>query len=171
MHLMHVGKEPIADVIQGIGLISFPPDEPVEVKDDYIATTLMERLKLRGLIQVPEIRSRQGVTFDLEGARKAARSALAEGKKKLLDNYLKEQKDRISSANHPLPLPPSPVVQQIIEEQGIDLKDYGIVLGGVKIDNKPEERIATLESAVHELIEQNKLLMGELGKVRKSSKE
>jgi hypothetical protein len=160
MYLMHVGREPVYDVIQDFGMITFPPGEPVEVKDDYVAKRIMEHKKIQGLVEVPVIKNKLGVSFDMETARKNAREALAYGQKALIDNYIKEQQGRIAQ-NFPV-LPPSPVVQRIAEEQGIDFKEYGLTPPGVKIGNKPAERIDALEAIVREIMEQNKLLMQKL---------
>jgi hypothetical protein len=106
------------------------------------------------------------MTFDIETARKNAKEALAYGEKKLIDNYIEEQKGRIA-ANYPI-LPPSPVVQSIALDKGIDFRQYGLMPPGVPINNSPSERIGQLEEMVKVLAEQNKLL---LSKFKENSKE
>jgi len=165
-YLMHVGKTAVHDMIQDLGMITFPPDEPVEVQDPFIAGRILEHCKLYGMVEVPVIKSKSGISFDIETARKAAREALLVAQKKLIDNYIEEQKGRIAQ-NYPV-LPPSPVVQRIAEEQGIDFKEYGLTPPGVKIVSKPNERIEELENMVKALAEQNKLL---LAKFEESNKK
>lgn len=156
--LMHVNKEPVYDVIQGIGKFTFEPNKPTRIDDDFIAGRILEHCKLRGLVEVPVIESENGIKADTEAGRKAAKEAIAFGQKKLVDNYIEEQKGRIA-ANYPI-LPPSPVVQKIAAEQGIDFREYGLTPPGVKINSsKPNERIEQLEETVKALLEQNKLLL------------
>jgi hypothetical protein len=165
MWLMHVGKEEFGDVIQDVGKIVFPPNEPVEVKDEFTAKKIMEHCKLRGLVEVPIVRTGAGMTFDIKGASVAAQQALEYGQKKLVDNYIEEQKGRIAQ-NFPV-LPPSLVVQKIAAEQGIDFREYGLTPPGIKINTTSADRIGQLEEMVKALSEQNRLLLSKFDEKNK----
>lgn len=156
MYLMHVGDEPITENIPDIGFVTFLPGEATEVEDDFAGERLIERKRIQGFVEVPTIKSRRGIEFDLDTAEKLARAALLKGKKMLVDNYIAEQRGRIQ-ANFAA-LPPSPVVKKIIEEQGIDLKAYGITPAGVKIESEPGQRISALENMVAEVVAENRKL-------------
>lgn len=171
--LMHVGRETVYDQIGGVGLFTFPPNEPIRIDDDYLASTILEHKAQEGLVRVPIITNKQGLIFDTEAAAKAARQALAEGRDKLIKGYIASCQDRIQAGKPPLP--PSPRVSKLIEEDGIDLAAEGINLGiaGFKVGGQAKdmlEKMAKLESNLDMLIEQNRLLQ-EQNKLLKDQSE
>jgi hypothetical protein len=154
VYLLHVGNEPVYDFVQDIGMYTFPPGEPVEVKDDFIARAILEHKRLEGLVEVAVLRSRGGIQFDIDGATGAAKTALTAGRRELVARYIKiQQEDRIRH-NFP-PLPPSPVVQRIIEEDGVDLKQFGINPAGWMVTPQTQTSSADFDA----LKESNKALM------------
>jgi hypothetical protein len=160
-YLMHVGKETIFEQVGGIGLFAFPPGEAVEIEDDYLAGIILEHKTLMGLIEVPTKKTKQGVMFDNEGAAAAAKTALVNGRASIVRAYIASCQDRIQAGKPPLP--PSPRVQKIIEEDGIDLAAEGINLtsAGFKINSQPAElmeKMKKFEDNLAMLMEQNKLL-------------
>jgi hypothetical protein len=160
MWLIHVGKNTISDKLNDYPPFVFPAGKPVEVKSDFLANAILEHRKLDGLVEVPIIVDDKGMSFDLPGAKKAALENLKKGRRELVMQYVKTQQEYRISVGKP-PLPPSPVVQKIIEEEGIDLAAEGINLSGsgFKIANQDlGDRVATLEEQLATLLEQNKLL-------------
>jgi hypothetical protein len=162
MFLLQVGKETISDKLNDLPAFEFPPNEAIEVKDDFIAHKIMEHLRLFGLVEVPLIKSKGGILYDVETAKKTATIALRAGRKEMVDRYIKTQREDRIRENKP-PLPPSPVVRKIIEEDGIDLAKRGINLAGVGFDiaNQPAElveRLNKLEADNALIVEQNRLL-------------
>lgn len=157
MRLLHVGKETIYDNITGVGLFSFPPGKAIEIQDEFLAKAILNHRKLDGLVAVPEIETDTGIKFDLETAKKKAAEALRAGRRELFDSYVKDQQEYRIAAGKP-PLPPSPIVQRIIEEDGYRLSDYGIYPKGFKVDDAAVKQDAEMDS----LRQQNKLLMGQV---------
>jgi hypothetical protein len=134
----------------------------VEIKDGYLATTILEHKAQEGLIEVPIIRDKRGMTFDLEKATELAKKALQEGRAAMVQRYIRTQREDRISIGKPA-IPPSPKVQKIIEEDGIDLEAEGIKLSGVgfKVANQPAEfiaKMAQMEKNLSVLMEQNALL-------------
>jgi hypothetical protein len=162
MWLMHVGKENLFEQVSGVGLFVFPPGEPTEIKDDYLAQSIVDHKILEGLIEVPIIRDKRGMSFDLETAIPLATKALQEGRIARVQRYIKTQREDRIAAGKPA-LPPSPSILKIIEEEGIDLASEGITLSGVgfKVANQQSELLAKMvkmESTMNSLAEQNSLL-------------
>ena len=167
-YLLQMGKKPVHENISGVGLFTFPPGEPTEVKDEHLASVLLERMAWTGLTRVPEIRQNGLPKFDIEGAKRVARDSLATARKGLVDRYIQHQLETRVRQNMP-PLPPSPSVQEIIEEDGYDLAAYGIHPVGWKVEERSkaqDQRMAELETANLELKktnedlrEQNKLIL------------
>jgi len=162
MWLLQAGKENITEQVSGVGLFVFPPEEAIEVKDDYLARTILEHKRLEGLVEVPIIRDKRGVSFDIDTAMKNAKAALAKGRAEMVKQYIHDQReDRIRQGKPPLP--PSPKVMRIIEEEGIDLAAEGINISGAgfKVQNQQAEVLAKMEkmeSTMTQLMEQNALL-------------
>lgn len=162
MWLMHVGKNQISDKLNDYPPFIFEPGKPKEVKDDFLARAILDHKGTEGLIEVPMVID--GATglpkFDYETAKRAAVEKLKAGRKELVMRYISTQQEYRISAGKP-PLPPSPVVQRIIEEEGIDLAAEGINLSGAgfKISGQDlSARVETLEEQLKMLLEQNKLL-------------
>lgn len=172
MRLIQVGKKPVHENISGVGLFTFPPDKPVEVKNTHLANVLLERLHWTGLTQVPEAEGPDGLpVYDLKSARELAKQKLQEARKGLVERYIQHQLETRVRQNMP-PLPPSPAVAEIVEEDGWDLKEYGINPVGWKTGQAKQaqdERItaleqsnATLQETLKELMEQNRLLLEQI---------
>lgn len=124
-NLLHVDDETIHDLVEG-RLYSFPPNEAVEVEDDFIAGRIEEHLSYRGLTVVQTKRTPQGVTFDIEGAKKLARERLEEQRTKAVLDYVAVQQESRISAGKPA-LPPTGRVLEIINKRGIDLgKEFNL---------------------------------------------
>lgn len=134
--LYHTDVEVVHDLNDGL-LYTFPPNEPVEVKDDYIASKILEHKVYHGLVEVKQIQTRSGVKYDLDAAQKAAEIALKEADKKVLDEYVKSQlEDRIRK-NYP-PVPPTGRYKYVVDKYRIDLRKYGInLIGPDAIENAP----------------------------------
>ncbi len=180
MYLIQVGPEPVHDVIDG-KLFTFPPNEPVEVEDDFAGRAIIEHKAYTGITQVPMVKTRTAINFDVEGAKKRAAVARKTGLQSLVDNYIKTQIEDRLRKNYPA-MPPSEVVQKAIDELGIDLSSYGIRPVGMNdaIQNKAnatEEQLAKqaseiseLKEAVKTLVDQNKGLKALIEK-KKGDKE
>jgi hypothetical protein len=159
--LIQMGKKPISENVSGVGLFVFPSGEPTEVKDDHLAGVLLERLAWAGLTRVPETRVGGLPQFDLRTARAAAGEALKQARKGLVERYIQNQLETRVRQNMP-PMPPSPSVQEIIEEDGWDLAGYGIFPVGWKVEEKTkaqDKRLEDLEAANVALQETNRLLI------------
>lgn len=161
--LYHTDKEVIHDLNDG-RLYTFPPQEPVEVEDDYIAKRILEHLWYYGLVEVPTVRTRSGVAFDLESAQASADAALKAADKKMLQQYIDIQlEDRIRK-NH-VPLPPTGRHKYVIDKYKVDLTKYGIKLIGP--DNL--DSVSTLDPPmspdVRILMSENKELKDRLDRI------
>jgi hypothetical protein len=162
MFLMHVGSTPVSDKLNDLPPFVFQPGKAQEVRDEFIAKVLLEHKGPEGLVEVKPIGfNEMGLPkFDLEASKREALEKLKEGRTELVKRYISTQQEYRISAGKP-PLPPSPVVARIIEEEGIDLAAEGITLAGsgFKIGGQDiSKRVETLESQLAMLLEQNKLL-------------
>jgi len=163
MYLVHAGKTAISDKVNDYPPFVFPPGEPVEIKDDFIAQKVMEHRRLEGLVEVKLVGGKVGNPFDLAPALAKAKKALASGRREMVETYIKTQREGRIRQNLP-PLPPSPVVQKIIEEDGVDLRAEGINLSGAGFavaekTQAMEKEIAELQVNFAALREQNQLLI------------
>ena len=162
MFLMHVGSKPVSDKLNDLPPFVFQPGKAQEVRDDFIARALLDHKGPEGLIEVKPVGfNEMGLPkFDLEAAKREALERLKEGRTEMVKRYIQTQQEYRISAGKP-PLPPSPVVAKIIEEEGIDLAAEGITLAGsgFKIGGQDlGKRLETLEQQLATVIEQNKLL-------------
>jgi hypothetical protein len=171
MWVIHAGDEPVYENISGVGLFCFPSKEPVEIKDEHLAGVLLDRLSWAGLTPIPETRVKGLPQFDTKQALAAASEALKIARKTIVERYINTQLESRVRQNMP-PLPPSPAVQRIIEEDGWDLASYGIHPVGWKIEERKgqqavatDEKIVLLEKQNEEfqtrmqlLVEQNRTL-------------
>jgi len=162
--LMHVGKEPIYEQVPGVGLFTFMPGKPLRIDDDYMASTILEHKRNLGLVRVPVIQDDRGMLFDTETATENAKQALAAGRMAMVKGYIASCQDRIHAGKPPLP--PAPVIQKIIEEDGIDLEAEGINLSGAgfKVSQPVQAlmaKIGAMEKAIAQLMEQNQQLQAQ----------
>lgn len=160
--LMHVGKETIYEQVSGVGLFAFPPNEPIRIDDEYLASTILEHKSAEGLVRVPVITDRRGMIFETEKAVVEAEKALRAGREALVKGFISACQERIQAGKPPLP--PSPRIAKIIEEDGVDLVAEGINLSGAgfKIGSQTKDlidKVNKLESNLGALMEQSKLLI------------
>jgi hypothetical protein len=169
--LMHVNNDIVTDKINDFPPFVFPPHEAVLVENDFIAAAILAHKANQGLIEVPITGKQHGLpVFDMEKAKKMATEARDSARRGLVMGYIKTQREDRIAANKP-PLPPSPAIQKIIEEDGWDLQKEGITLmgSGFKIEDRSnggeaqigamKDQIITLSETVKLLMEQNKLIM------------
>jgi hypothetical protein len=165
MYLIHVGPEPIYFNLQNVGLITFRPNEPVEVKEEHSGKCILEALRKQGLVEVPVAIDKNGFKIpNMETALKNAHVALEDGAKSMFMNYVKTQLDDRISIGKP-PLPPSPAIQKIIERYGFDLESYGIKAQGWQVGGQTKQlavELAELKQKLQALAEQNEMLIKEL---------
>jgi hypothetical protein len=160
MLLVQAGKDPVHENISGVGLFTFPPEEPVEIKDDHLGSVLLDRLAYAALTQVPETRVKGIPQYDIAAAIKTSQERLKIERKKLVERYINNQLETRVRQNLP-PLPPAPAVQKIIEQDEWDLATYGIHPVGWKLEERKQEinaRMDNLEKANVALQDQNKIL-------------
>lgn len=139
--LMHVDTM-VVDDLNDNHLYTFPPGEPVEVENDFIAKRILEHKWYHGMVEVPQIRSKGGVKYDIETASKMAKEKLASADKKMLDEYVKNQMEDRIMRNFP-PVPPSGRYKYVIDKYNVDLKQYGINLIGPGQDM---DKVPTLQT-------------------------
>jgi len=161
--------------VSGVGLWKIDPNEPFEVKDDYLGGIIIERKKLEGLVECRIVRTRTGLDFDLKNAIERANKARAEGREFRVKNYIKTQLNDRIQFNLP-PRPPAPEVQAIIEEDGIDLAAEGINLigAGFKVGGQMADmlkKVAEMEKTMQNIVEQNRLLSEQNELLKKKAME
>ena len=162
MFLMHVGPSPISYKFNDLPDFVFEPGKAQEVRDDFLAKRLLEHKGPEGLVEMKPIGfDEMGLPkFDKVATQKEALAKLKEGRTEMVKRYISTQQEYRISAGKP-PLPPSPVVARIIEEEGIDLAAEGITLAGSGFKVLGQDigkRVETLEGQLAMLLEQNKLL-------------
>jgi hypothetical protein len=175
MWLMHVGATPVSDKLNDYPPFVFQPGKAQEVRDDFLARAILDHKGAEGLIEVKPVGfNEMGLPkFDLEAAKREALEKLKAGRTEMVKRYISTQQEYRISAGKP-PLPPSPVVARIIEEEGIDLAAEGITLAGsgFKLGGQDiNKRVDTLEGQLAQVLEQNKLLQEQnnLLKAKKAS--
>jgi hypothetical protein len=173
-YLLHMGKETISDKLNDLPAFVFPPGKVVKVENDFLATKILEHLNLKGLVEVDQIGSdAMGMPlYDIKAAQQKGIVALKDARKRMVLNYIKSQREDRISANKP-PLPPSPVVQKIIEEDGWDLAAEGINLmgAGFKVENKSVTNSGEIDELRQQLKDQGELLKQLLSDQNKALKE
>lgn len=124
-YLIHVDDEVIHDLVEA-RLYTFPPNEAVEVEDDFIAGRIEEHLAYRGITVVKQKRTPKGIVFDIESAQAEARERLEAARTKAVLDYVTMQQESRISAGKPA-LPPTGRVLEIINKRGIDLgKEFNL---------------------------------------------
>ena len=141
--VLHVDGEPAQAMIDG-RLLIIPPNElfevpeirgmdcnnngPVEylIPDKLVAQKLIQHCWFHGLVEVPMVRTKGGVTSDIDAARASARTALETAQDSMLTKYVQDQQERVTRDNKPAIAPSAPL-EKIIRKRGIDLKrDFNI---------------------------------------------
>lgn len=124
--LLHVDEDSIVgDVINGKP-IRLPANEPVEL-DAFIADAIVNHIgHLYGIVIVNQVRTKTGVTWDVEEAQDRAENYLKECEKTVVDFYIRQQmEDRIAIGKPALP--PTGRALDVIKANRINLrKQYGI---------------------------------------------
>src|SRR6266478_5949752 len=114
--VLHVDDEPAQAMIDG-RLLIIPPNElfevpeirgmdcnnngPVEylIPDKLVAQKLIQHCWFHGLVEVPMVRTRGGVTSDIDAARASARTALETAQDSMLTKYVQDQQERVTRDN------------------------------------------------------------------------
>lgn len=119
MYLMHSGKEPIHDVVQG-RLYTFIPNEPLKIADNFIGHAILRHKAPMGLIEVPATEDRFGIHVDVAAGEKIAAQAQKRTRRAMVEQYIRTQREDRLRFNMPA-LPPHGTVAKIILEEGIKL--------------------------------------------------
>lgn len=188
--LLHVDEEPAKASIDG-RLFVIPPNElfevpeirgtdcnnngPVEyvITDKLVAQKLVQHCWYHGMVEVPMIRTKGGVTSDVDAAKKAARVALELAQDKMLTSYVQEQQERVTRENKPALAPSVPLIK-IIERRGINLKrDFNIDPPGWVVENKRDRdaELDTLRQQNEALAQKMNDLLAKLGEGEPAKKK
>jgi hypothetical protein len=108
-----------------------PPDEPFEIETDsngrvletpefYTAELLAQYGPIYGLVEIPAIRTRTGITLDVDSALAASSAALAQNRQRHINLWAAEQLTTRVSKNLPV-LPPTGFVAESIRLLNVDL--------------------------------------------------
>lgn len=180
--LFHVDTEDACCRIDNRTIV-IPPNEPFEVPeirstdcnnngpyeylipDHKVAEKVMEHCWYNGIVQVPVIKSKTGVSIDVDKARVEAKTKLSLAEDRILTRYVSDQQERVTQHNKPA-IAPNGRVAMIIEKRGIDLKkEFNIDPPGYVLD-KLNDRDAELQ----ELRKQNEATQKQLAELLKQFK-
>jgi len=178
--LYHVDDENAEAVIDG-RLFVIPPNDLFEVPeirgtdtnnngpqeyiipDRIVAQKLLEHCWYHGVVQVPMIKTKGGVSSDIESAKRAAREALNNAHDMMLTRYVQDQQERVTRENKPA-IAPGGRLTNIIERRGIDLKkEFNIDPPGWKSD-KIRDRDAEFAAMQKKIDELTALVTSQKGK-------
>lgn len=177
--LYHVDNENAETVIDG-RLFVIPPNDLFEVPeirgtdtnnngpqeyiipDKMVAQKILEHCWYHGVVQVPMIRTKGGVTSDVKAAEREARESLERAHDMMLTRYVQDQQERVTRENKPA-LAPGGRLTKIIERRGIDLKkEFNIDPPGWRTD-KIRDRDAQMDAMQAKIDELTSLLTSKKG--------
>lgn len=122
VYVMHAYHEPLSLMLDTHSW-SAPSLEPVEVSEgDFYAQQLVNCYgPVYGLIIIPSVRTRTGISIDVEAAEVLAKAALKKSEDELLQRWVLRQQTERVKAGLPV-LPPTGRVDEIIRNRGLNLQ-------------------------------------------------
>lgn len=148
-------------------LFIIPPDEVVEVPE-VVAKEMCLHHAYDGIVRVDQIRTRLGITFDIEKAKEESAALLAAQDQTrwlrwvndCVEDYIKRSK----------PVPPPPVsILALIKRRGYKPEDYGIVpIGWAK---PVSEETVVLQAANKNLMDQLAIMQSQMAQLLKERQE
>lgn len=104
---------------------TIPYDDPTEFQNEHLAERIVHHLQYYGMVEVHTVKSKTGVQFDMDDARKRAKANLAVSERQCVTEYVKTQlEDRVRHNLSPLP-PEGRALQSCIKGK-VNLLKYGI---------------------------------------------
>lgn len=180
--LFHVDDEPAVCRIDN-KTIAIPPHELFEVPEirgtdtnnngpqEYItpahqvAKLVIAHCWYNGIVEVPILKTKTGLTADVPAAEALAKKALSKAQDLILTKYVQDQQERVTQYNKPA-IAPNGRVKTIIEKRGIDLKkEFNIDPPGYVVE-KVQDRdaeMATLRSQNEAMQRQMAQILKQLG--------
>lgn len=118
---------------------------PFTIPVQKVAKFLCDEGVHYGLVVVPEIRTNQGIQFDIAGAQALSLHKRKGSEDHILERYVKGAKE--DELNKIPVRPPSASIASILESRGFDLKrDFGITPVGYRVSENVAARDAEVES-------------------------
>ncbi len=106
---------------------------------EKVAAQLVHDGKFFGLVIVNQIRTANGISFDVEAAAKESKRIREQAETDLVEKYVKSAKDE-QLGNRAI-RPPAAPIEQILSSRGMDLKrDYGLEPVGYRVSEKAAAR-------------------------------
>ncbi len=122
----HEGNRMDVEFVDGNGkLWVIPWGEPTEFENSFMADKLLEHQKYMGLVEVNFVKTRQGITYDMEDAEDRALASLVEQEKLCINDYIRTQLESRVRQNFP-PLPPVGRAMSCVIKHRVNLLRYGI---------------------------------------------
>lgn len=140
---------------------------PFVIPSNKAADVFIREGKRFGVVAIPQKRTQNGISFDVESAKTLSTHVRSEFEKGVIDGYIKGAKeDELAK----LPVrPPSPALQALLDKRGLDLKrDFGITPVGYKVGEGAAARDAEMESLRQQLTELRELVALSLEDKKKS---
>lgn len=133
--LLHTDDEVVHARID-INSYTLPPGEPVEIENDHHANLILEQKVFHGIVEVPTIKSRTGISYDIDSAIATSKEALLAADDLVVAQYIRTQLEDRLGAGKPA-LAPQGRALKIIRRTKTDLADYGIMPVGWKQSEAP----------------------------------
>lgn len=150
-------------------LFNVPAGKPVRVPEEA-ARFFMDHFGYTGIVRVREIRSEEGVRYDVKGAHAESLAKLKEADERVFKAWLASVIEDYVKRNKPVP-PPDERIARLMARRKYELADYGITPIGYRekvVSSELEEmkaQIANLSSAKNNEIESLKAKNAELEKM------
>ncbi len=120
------GKKLNVEFLDGGGKLWVVPfGEATEFENVFMANKILEHQKFMGVVEVNFIKTKTGITYDMEDAVKRAHRALLEAEKQCINDYVRVQLESRVRQNYP-PLPPTGRAYSCVVKHKTNLLKYGL---------------------------------------------